>query len=623
MSIPFLAGLAVGLGLLAAALLTPAVRGAAIASGIVRGSQVDRWHRRPTPAIGGVAIFAAFLLAVGLLYFLDADVLGQGLEEVPPNAILTWATWEGLLVAVSVAFVIGLIDDLSPLSALTKLAGQMIAASILLLSGVGVWLTGNYAIDAAISMFWFIGVTNALNLLDNMDGVAGGTAAIAAAYLGILFLLEGQIGLLLITLAFAGALIGFLAHNYPPARIFMGDSGSLFLGIFLSGMALAPAPGLSRSLLAVLAVPALVLAIPILDTTLVTVGRILEGRSIAEGGTDHTSHRLVALGVTEERAMWLLWALAAAGGAIGILLRTVARPTALLLGGGMLVFLVVLGGWLLSVRFRRFKKDDQEQVPIYRVALALHAQFPLGVFLLDAFLIVLAYYGAYLLRWDSGQLEAELAYFNDSVMVVVAVKLLVLTVAGGYVSRWQTFSLDDALRVGRAVLLGSVAVAAVLLLVDRTGLSRGVLFTDFVLSLFVLLGLRLSFRYLEGASKTLSLSGLPAVLIGSDEDVDVMLRVLDARTPRDGEAQIRPVAVADPEFTRLRGRVRGLPLFGTPNGISNALHETPATAVVLAVRGGDELLPDPLREYLKEHGAVDVFRLRVAVERVEEYTRPQ
>ena len=185
------------------------------------------------------------------------------------------------------------------------------------MSGIGVWLTGSYLVDVTVSLFWFIGITNALNLLDNMDGLAGGVGAIAASFMGVNFLLAGDVGMAGVAFAFAGALVGFLVHKYPPARIFMGDSGSLFTGLVLAGLALSPAPGLSRSLFAIVVVPAIVLAVPILDTTFVTVTRLLEGRAISEGGKDHTSHGLVALGISEERVVWLVWGLAAGGGLIG------------------------------------------------------------------------------------------------------------------------------------------------------------------------------------------------------------------------------------------------------------------------------------------------------------------
>ncbi|MDP2959131.1 MAG: hypothetical protein Q8N53_22105, partial [Longimicrobiales bacterium] len=194
MSPILLAGIVAGLALVLTAVLTPVVRGAAMAGGMVRQVQSDRWHKRPTPAIGGVAIFLGFGLAVGAGYVLDPNGV-QGLMARPIQAVLPLSTWEGLILGATVAFLVGLVDDFVRLPPVPKLLGQVVAALILLLSGIGVWLTGVYAVDATISLLWFVALTNALNLLDNMDGLAAGTAAIAGAYLAVLFFLEGALGL--------------------------------------------------------------------------------------------------------------------------------------------------------------------------------------------------------------------------------------------------------------------------------------------------------------------------------------------------------------------------------------------------------------------------------------------
>ena len=415
-------------------------------------------------------------------------------------------------------FLVGLVDDLVALKPLQKLAGQIAAAALLVLSGIGVWATGSYVADVTLSVLWFVAISNAMNLLDNMDGLAAGTAAIAAGYLSVLLWLEGEAGLALLSFALVGSLLGFLAHNYPPARIFMGDSGSLFLGLFLAGLSLSPAPGLSRSLFAVVAVPALILAIPILDTTLVTVGRVLEGRPIAQGGRDHTSHRLVALGVSEERAVWVLWSLAFLGGAVALLLRSAERPTAYLLGGVLLTLLVLVGGYLLSVRFRAMSEQEADSVPLYRGLLTLHERFPVLPFALDALLVGLAYYGAYLVRWDPAEFGAQLPYFRASVLIVVVSKLLAFVLGGIYGPRWHHFSVDDGVHVARASLLGTLIATAALMLVDRVGLSRGVLVMDFLLCTALIMGSRLVYRFLEGATRRWSLEGTPVVLIGAGGD---------------------------------------------------------------------------------------------------------
>ena len=518
---------------------------------------------------------------------------------------------------VQLIFLVGLVDDLVALKPLQKLAGQVSAAAVLVLSGIGVWATGSYVMDVALSVIWFVAISNAMNLLDNMDVLAAGIAAIAASYLGLLFFLEGQTGLLLLSLALAGSLLGFLAHNYPPARIFMGDSGSLFLGLFLAGLSLSPTPGLSRSLFAVVAVPALILAIPILDTTLVTVGRVLEGRPVSQGGKDHTSHRLVALGVQEDRALWVLWSLALGGGAVGLLLRSAERATAYLLGGLLLALLVLVGGYLLSVRFRAMASDEVERVPLYRLLVSLHERYPVLPFILDAVLVGLAYYGAYLVRWDPSELPAQLGYFQSSLIVVVATKLLALVLGGIYGPRWHYFSVDDGLLMVRASLLGTLAAAAALLLLDRLGLSRGVMVIDFMLFTLLITGSRLLFRFLEGATGRWSRDGTPVVVLGPIDEADLAVRQLR----RLREPKLRPVAVADPDFSRLRSRMGAYPLYGGPGALENALHDSRANAVVVIGAGtGDasyasttDRFPS-LVAYMGSRGSLDVFRLRITVE---------
>ncbi|MGW8268110.1 MAG: MraY family glycosyltransferase, partial [Longimicrobiales bacterium] len=486
-------------------LLIPLVRGAAIAAGRVTAVRRDRWHEKPTPSLGGVGIFLGFGLVVWLASLLSwQDPLTSAQVRM---GILPLSPWEALVAASSLAFLVGLVDDFVQLRPTAKLAGQLLAASILLMSGIGLWLTGIYLVDALLSLVWFIGITNALNLLDNMDGLAGGVALISAGFLSVIFFLDGSPGLAGLALALVGSLLGFLVHNYPPAKIFMGDSGSLFLGMLLSGLALSPGPGLSRSLLAIMAVPTLVLAVPILDTTLVTVSRVLEGRSPAEGGKDHSSHRLVSLGMSQERAVWVLWLLSVFGGGVGLLFRTTARSYALLGGGIAVVGLILVGGYLLQARFQKLREEGLSGTDLYERLLRLHARFPILLFALDGLLVGLAYLGAYLLRWDSPQLARELAYFQRSLPVVLVVKLVVFVSLRIYREDLRHYGLGEALRVLRANLLATISVVAALTMLQRTGLSRGVVAIDFLLaSIFTLAG-RFSFRIMETWARRWSRAG--------------------------------------------------------------------------------------------------------------------
>ena len=211
-------------------------------------------------------------------------------------------------------------------------------------------------------MLWLVVLTNAFNLLDNMDGLCAGIAVIAGA--GLLVGLFGrqdvghEIRYLAILL---GATSGFLIYNAHPASIFMGDAGSLFLGLTLASLTLSvggPAHDRSR-ILSIVVAPMLVLLVPIFDTTLVTVSRLVSGRRVSHGGRDHSSHRLVALGLSERRAVFILWALAATAGVIAFVVRRTTDVDALLLSAVFIIAMVVFAAYLAQVRVY----DEPSSVP--------------------------------------------------------------------------------------------------------------------------------------------------------------------------------------------------------------------------------------------------------------------
>src|SRR3954452_12975897 len=300
-----IAGPLVGLTAFAAAsIATPAVRAVARRFGAVAMPRADRWHRKPTAMMGGIAIFIAVMTTLLVLV---------------PQRREAWV----VLGASTLLFAVGLIDDFLHVKPYQKLIGQVAGAGAVIYYGLVLPWTASAPINMMITFVWLIGITNAINMLDNMDGLSAGIAAIAGAFLGINFFLNGQFNEALMLAAFAAALIGFLLYNHSPASIFMGDCGSLFIGFFLASTALLSGSGggRSRSLLAVLAVPVLVLCVPIFDTTFVTLMRKMAGRAASRGGRDHTSHRLVALGLTEKHAVWMLYAFSISAGCLALLVK--------------------------------------------------------------------------------------------------------------------------------------------------------------------------------------------------------------------------------------------------------------------------------------------------------------
>ena len=324
-------GVAFGLSLL----FTPLVRGFARRVGMVAKPRADRWHQKPTALLGGVAFFAAALIT-GLV----AGTITQ------QRAVLFLAS--------GVLFVVGLLDDIFRIRPYQKLIGQIAGALLwIVLGGTFRWTPWWFA-DVAITLFWIVGITNAINLLDNMDGLSAGISSTAAIFLAICFWQNenGEWASLLAILA--ASLLGFLVYNHNPASIFMGDCGALFLGQFLAGASVANRVGAdATSFFAVVAVPVLILFIPIFDTTLVTVLRIRAGRPISQGGRDHTSHRLVALGFSERRAVWRLYGLGGLAGSLALVAG--AAPLAVSLP---LTALFVIGMAGFAVRLARVKVYD-------------------------------------------------------------------------------------------------------------------------------------------------------------------------------------------------------------------------------------------------------------------------
>jgi UDP-GlcNAc:undecaprenyl-phosphate GlcNAc-1-phosphate transferase len=330
---------------LLAVVLTPVVRALARRWGVVARPTKERWHSKPTALLGGVALFAGVFPVVLVL--------------CPPidHGII-------IMAGSSVVFAVGLVDDLRRIRPYQKLIGQIVAAAIVVLAGLRVTCTGWQFADALITAFWLVGITNAVNLIDNMDGLAAGVAVIAALFLAIVFLNEERYAEVGWLGALGGALSGFLVYNAKPASIFMGDCGALFIGFFLAGLAVLMVSNCPVSFPTMVEIPVLILIVPIFDTTFVTIVRTLAGRRISQGGRDHTSHRLVARGRTERQAVGVLYGIGLAGGMLAVI--AVSSPSTVHIGlsAGFLLLLVVLGIYLA-------------RVPVYATAPSNHGlQFP-------------------------------------------------------------------------------------------------------------------------------------------------------------------------------------------------------------------------------------------------------
>jgi len=305
--------------------------------GLTAAPRTDRWHTTPTPSSGGLAIFLS--CAVG--YWLVCA-----------------GRYPRIAIAVAVLWIFGFLDDRFRLSPQLKLAVQATAASFVVLGGVVFPATPWYLANVTLSIFWIVMITNAQNLIDNMDGLCAGVVIIICLFRAWLLNSEGFGADADLCIILAGAFAGFLFFNYHPARIFMGDCGSLPAGFALGALTLAgPAPH-KGVLLAGFFYPALTFAYPIFDTALVSVLRKLAGQPISQGGRDHSSHRLASIGLDQRQVVGILWLLTAFGSTLGILVHWM--PEALFVASTLLLgvlftfatYLARLPGYPLPVLVR-------------------------------------------------------------------------------------------------------------------------------------------------------------------------------------------------------------------------------------------------------------------------------
>ncbi len=369
----------------------------AIEAGVVDNPRSDRFHGEAVPLLGGNAIYMAFLLGLmirGLVGVWEALPLFAGLlfqlygiVRYPRRSILFFtiaalgctlggiiaANGEdkvlGLLIGGTILLLVGNADDArGGVNPRIKLAGQLIAAFFLIYYGISVafftdvgtmwgmpWLSW---LAYPFTVFWIIGLTNAFNLIDNMNGLSCGVAVTSSFFFGLISFANGQTDLGFIFFILVGAGVGFLPHNFPRARIFMGDSGALFTGFVIAGLSIigswgtaagVPDGGLKLSL----AIPMLVLIYPIFDVTLVTLTRIFRGRPVSLGGKDHSSHRLVRMGLKPADAVLLIYSFNSFAGFCALFLTMIGYEQAMLMLAFNFLFIILVG-----LRLARIEIND-------------------------------------------------------------------------------------------------------------------------------------------------------------------------------------------------------------------------------------------------------------------------
>jgi len=530
------------LALLVSASLVPICRLVALRLGSVVPASELQPSSKPKARFGGVAI------AVTL--FSCAAALGA-FETIPV-----------LLTCSAALFVLGLASDLFTLRPSTKVVALIAIASVFLFFDHRLYWSDSVTLDSIITVFWIVGITSAFNLLDNMDGLCAGIALIAGtAFLvtvsplpssGPLFVQTQYLAILL------GAVAGFLIYNVHPSSVTMGESGSLLIGLNMAAMTLQIAPGRGSNLLSIVAVPALLLLIPMVDASLVAVSRLLS-RPAATVGHDCSSHRLVAIGLSERAAVGLLWVLAAISGLIAILAERSQQGLADLVAATFTIGIALFAVYLARVQVHQDADPGSLTGTITPLGIDFGYRRRLAEVFLDLVLVSMAYYGAFRLRYDSLEWAANFEYFLRSFPIVLGTQTIALLGVGAYRGMWRYFSLSDGVTFAKGVFLGVVtSQIAILYLYGFNGYPAAIFIVYGMLLLLLLVGSRASFRMVSEFAQRQRRVGRRIVVYGAGDAGSIAVRHL----LNDSHNAYRIIGFVDDDVRMRNVRVHGYPVIG-------------------------------------------------------------
>jgi UDP-GlcNAc:undecaprenyl-phosphate GlcNAc-1-phosphate transferase len=572
-------------------LLTPILRSVSRRVGALDLPGERKVHEQPIPRLGGIAIFISF----NLVLLIASQI---GFFHFPQNFLKEIRFW-WLLVASAIVLGLGAVDDFRRMPVSVKFSFQIIAGLIVALTiykieminlPFGTIRLGMWSIPATV--LWVVAITNAVNLLDGLDGLAAGTSFIVCAAVFGISLLGQNIGIAIFSVVLAGSILGFLKYNFHPASIFLGDSGAYFLGFILSVLSLQG--GLKGTTTIAILIPIIALGLPIIDTLLAMFRRLLkslhimevdqeknvvkffylDGWSMFKADREHIHHRLLQVGFTQKKAVMILYG-------VSLILGGLALSSVYFKNINYALLLTVIG----VASYIGISKLGYSEIQI----LSNGALLPLfntpvvnrrilRVFV-DMAIISLSYYFAFLLRLE-GNFAPVKDYYLSTLPLVLATKIIIFHFSGLYRGAWRYTNISDLMRMVRAVVLGCVASALLLWVIPGFGItSRAALIIDFNLLLFFVVGARSSFRILEHLQATKNhLQSKNTLIYGVGRTGVNALREF-INNPSLG---LSPVGFIDDDLRNQGKQVNGYPVLGTIDSIEKVLENNSISEVIVS-----------------------------------------
>jgi len=577
---------------------TAVVRMIALKKGWIAHPTEERWHKKPTALLGGIAIY--FGLSTSLFFLADFSSISPHFFRTSDSLNLP-SLGAVIWLGTTFLFVLGLLDDFLHIKPQTKLVGQILVASLVAFLGFRLhWFT-SLTVDTMVTMAWIVGITNAFNLLDNMDGLCAGIGLIVAAILSILFW-ETFPQAALISMAIAGCLAAFLIYNFNPASIFMGDCGSLPIGFILAVLSLYVSETQPHNVLSNLAVPLMLLLVPIFDTTLVTFIRLLSGRKASAGGRDHASHRLVLMGFSEKRAVLSLYGIGVIAGLAALFVSRSDALTSPAVIIPVVIAILLMGVYLAQLRVYPEKEfsllRDQPYTPIL---IELTYKRQIVQVLLDLGLVAFSYYLSYRLRFTYDVFPYYFKVFLNSLPAVISCKFVAFFLVGIYRGFWGSMGSSDIFVFVKASSLGTILSVAVITFIYRfVDFSKGIFVIDWLLTSAFLLGTRGSFRFFIDTIKRKALVGEKALIYGAGRGGELLLREL----LNNKNLNIQPIGFIDDDIRKIGKRLQGFPILGAFKDLETLVEKNKISSLVISFNNKDPNQMQVLKKICRENNLV-------------------
>lgn len=525
-----------------------------------------------TPLLGGIAIIGATLAA----------------------AMATGAAPSWTVVGALMLLAVGMVDDVYTLNPRQKFAMCAVVAVATVFFGPHLSITGTRAVDIALETFWLIATANAFNLIDGLDGLASGIGVTSAVAIAAVGLTHHDAGLALWALALGAALTGFLIYNFHPASIFMGDTGALSVGYLLGIFSLQAGVLATNSVLTRFAFPLIVMFVPLLDTTIVSLSRLVTGEAISRHGYDHSHHRLQTLGLSDRQVTLVSWGVAGLACALAVITAWVEHAYVLMLLPWIAVGSALVAMFMIDLTFESRPPGLVADLPaLGRMLVTFAYKRRIVEIALDAFIIAASYSGAFLIRLDFNISPAVIASITASMPAALAAGYAAFLLMRIYRGIWRYLGLSDSMRFAAAALCAGaiLKVLAVAHLTPASG-SIDLLFTILLFDLLVLS--RASFIIFRKAIFSLTPSSERVLIVGAGRNGAAAADELTSGL----EKAIRLVGFADDDPFKWGKLVAGRPVFGPLSSLDRIHDRTGFTQILVATALGGEKL-ELIQDFVK------------------------